>query len=123
MQTRQLDLPLTGFGVPPSRARVEVAVLTPVERIRRSALGFAALLLVAVVALPIPLVHLVLVPAALLGAVALAAVRLRQGEVFRHVSGDCPFCGAQQTFTVLGRFRLPKTLYCEACHRELRLAD
>ena len=121
MPTRTLLLPLEGFGAAATQASVEVARLTPGERIRRSALGFVALLAVALVALPIPIVHFILVPAALLGAIVLAVIRLRQGEVFGAVEGACPFCGERQTFTVLGRFRLPRVLHCAACHRELRL--
>lgn len=123
MHTRTLDLSLDAFGAPPAPARVEVDVLTPAERLKRAGLGFAALLAVAVIAIPIPLVHFVLVPAALLGAVALAVVRLRQGEVFRSVAGRCPLCGTEQSFTVMGRFRVPRTLYCASCRRELQLTS
>jgi hypothetical protein len=100
---------------------VEIAVLSPAERLKRAALAFAALLAVALIAIPIPLVHFVLVPAALIGAVALAVVRLRQPEIFQSVEGACPLCAAQQTFSVMGRFRLPKTLHCAVCQRELQL--
>lgn len=30
-------------------------------------------------------------------------------------------CAADQAFTVMGRFRLPRTLHCSACRRELQL--
>jgi len=123
MQTRTLDLSLDAFGAAPTPARVEIAVLSPGERLKRAGLAFGALLAVALIALPIPLVHFVLVPAALLGAVGLAVVRLRQPEIFRSVEGTCPLCAAGQTFSVMGRFRLPKTLHCAACHRELTLAE
>jgi hypothetical protein len=46
---------------------------------------------------------------------------LRQREIFRQVEGRCPFCGTQQTFNVMGRFQLPKRLYCGNCQRELEL--
>jgi hypothetical protein len=38
-----------------------------------------------------------------------------------RLSGPCPYCGVQQGFTVMGQFRLPKKLYCEACQRQLML--
>src|SRR5918996_4673647 len=107
MRTRELTLRLDAFGAPPTRARVEVAVLSPAERLKRAGVGFGVLLAVAVVALPIPVVHFVLVPGALLGAILLGAIRLRQGEVFRSVGGSCPLCGTEQAFAVTGRFRLP----------------
>ena len=121
MQTRTLALFLDAFGASPSSARVEIAVLSPVERIKRAGLALGALLAVVLIALPIPLVHFVLVPAALVGAVVLAVVRLRQPEIFRSVQGTCPLCSVEQTFSVMGRFRLPRTLHCGACGRELSL--
>ena len=121
MQIRHVALSLEGFGAPPSPATVEVAVLSPGERARRAALGFGALVAVALIALPIPLVHFVLVPAALIGAVVFAAARLRQGEIFRSAEGGCPLCGERQSFSVMGRYRVPRTLHCAACHRELQL--
>jgi hypothetical protein len=121
MQTTQLTLRLDAFGAPPTEARVEIAVLSPAERLKRAGLGFGALLAVAVIALPIPVVHFVLVPGAMLGAIVLGAVRLRQGEVFRSVGGSCPLCGTEQMFAVTGRFKLPRKLYCAACNGELRL--
>jgi hypothetical protein len=75
----------------------------------------------AAVALPIPIVHLVLVPGALLAGIALAFRRLGQGEIFRGAQGQCPFCGADQRFTLMGPFRLPKRVYCSSCQRELYL--
>src|ERR671936_427022 len=100
METRTMDLPLKGFGERPSRARVELAAL---------------------IALPIPIVHLVLVPGAIVLGVVLALVRLRQREIFQVVEGDCPFCGTRQRFTVMGRFRLPKSVHCISCRRQLSL--
>jgi hypothetical protein len=121
MDIRTLTLSLDAFGATPTPARAEIAVLTPAERLKRAGLAFGALFAVALIALPIPLVHFVLVPAALVGAVALAAVRLRQPEIFCSVEGSCPLCGAEQRFPVLGRFRLPRTLHCAECQRELEL--
>lgn len=121
MQTRILELPLDAFGAQPRPARVEIAVLSFGERLRRAGLGFGALLAVALIAIPIPLVHFVLVPGALVGAVALGLVRLRQREIFRSVEGACPLCAADQTFTAMGRVRFPRTLHCSACRRELQL--
>jgi hypothetical protein len=121
MTTRTLYVPLKGFGAPPTDAEVQLAVLDPGDRVKRAAVVFLAFLLVAVGAIPIPLVHFVLVPLALLLGFGFGANRLRQREIFRHVEGRCPFCGTQQTFTVMGPFRLPKRLHCGNCQRELEL--
>jgi uncharacterized protein (DUF983 family) len=66
-------------------------------------------------------VHFVFVPAALLAGIILGAIRLRQDRIFRAASGRCPFCGTEQGFEVMGRFTLPKKLYCRNCGRELLL--
>jgi len=118
---RTLNLWLKGFGAPPAPARAEVAELSKAERLKGAAVVFGAFVAVAVVALPIPIVHFVLVPGGLLLAFALGLLRLREGEIFRAVNGRCPFCGTEQAFSILGRFRLPREVDCASCHRRLTL--
>jgi hypothetical protein len=119
--TRTIDLQLRGFGAPPATARAEVAELSPVDRLKRAAVVFGAFIAVAVIALPIPIVHFVLVPAGLLLAFTLGAWRLRAGVIFRCVEGRCPLCGAEQRFPLMGRFRVPRPVDCEHCRRRLTL--
>jgi hypothetical protein len=121
MEVRSLELPLRAFGAKPTAARVELDVLTPSDRLKRAATILGISLVAAIVALPIPLVHFVFVPGALVAGIVLAIARLRQGQVFRSASGCCPYCATEQMFTVMGRFRLPKALHCKACHQELVL--
>jgi hypothetical protein len=121
MQTRSLELPLRGLGAQPRTARVEVGVLDPTDRLKRAGIAVGAGVAVALIAVPIPIVHLVLVPGALLVGLVLGARRLGQGQTFRGGAGACPYCGTQQEFTIVGRFRLPKTVYCSSCQRELFL--
>lgn len=121
MEVRFLELPLRAFGVKPTAARVELNVLTPYDRLKRAATILGISLIAAMIAIPIPLVHLVFVPGVLVAGIVLSIVRLRQGEIFRSASGHCPYCATEQRFTVIGRFKLPKTLHCEACHRQLVL--
>ena len=121
MITRIIDLQLRGFGAPPATARAEVAELTGTERLKRAAVVFGAFVAVAVIALPIPIVHFVLVPAGLLLAFTLGAWRLREGVIFRGVEGRCPLCGTEQRFPLMGRFRVPRPLDCEHCRRRLTL--
>lgn len=123
MTTRILDLRLHGFGAPTSPARAEVAELAPADRVKRAAVVFGAFVAVAIVALPIPIVHLMLVPGALLLAFVLGALRLRENAIFRDVSGTCPFCGTEQHFPLFGRFRLPKDVHCTNCGRKLTLEE
>lgn len=122
MSSRTLTMPLTGFGCAPTEVRLVIAELTPRRRLARAATVFAAGLVAALIALPIPLVHFVLVPGALLGGIALGAARLRHREVFELAEGACPCCGAVQRLGLAGRvFRLPRTVHCSACHRSLEL--
>ncbi|HEX3233619.1 MAG TPA: hypothetical protein VHR41_05450 [Gemmatimonadales bacterium] len=121
MEVRTLELPLKGFGASPTAAKVELVVLTPAERLKRAAVLLGVFLLVALVALPVPIVHLFLVPGALLLGLMLSARRLGQVKIFRRVEGRCPFCGTQQSFSVMGPFRLPKQVHCVQCHRALAI--
>ena len=121
MEVRTLELPLKGFGAPPTAATVELVVLTPAERLKRAAVLLGVFLAVALVALPIPIIHLFLVPGALLLGLMLSARRLGQGQVFRGVKGRCPFCGTEQTFSIVGPFRLPRQVHCGHCQRALMI--
>jgi hypothetical protein len=121
VEERALALWLKGFGAPASEAKVEVSVLDARDRLKRALLTSGFCFAAALVALPIPIVHFVFVPAALLAGIVLGAIRLRQDQIFRTASGRCPFCGTDQSFQVMGRFSLPKKLYCGNCGRELEL--
>jgi hypothetical protein len=121
MELRRVALFLKGFGAGPTEASVETAVLSPAERFKRAGAAVLAGIAVAVIAIPIPIVHFILVPGGLTLGLIFAVIRLRQAEVFRSVRGRCPFCGTEQSFTVMGRFQLPKDVICSNCHRRLEL--
>ncbi|MEO6057990.1 MAG: hypothetical protein ABIQ49_14265 [Gemmatimonadales bacterium] len=121
MTTRDVQLRLQGFGAPPAPARAVVAELSTAERMKRAAVVFGAFVAVAVIALPIPIVHFIVVPGGLLLAFGLGALRLREREVFQAVDGRCPFCGTEQSLSVRGRFRLPRQVDCAKCRRRLTL--
>ena len=124
MDIRPFPARLKGFGAEPTPAEIVVERLSPRRRFGRAAavagLGLAA----ALVALPIPLVHFVLVPGSLLLGGILGAMRLSQRQIFRSAEGHCPFCGTRQKLGLAGRtFRLPRRLHCSSCGRELDLED
>jgi hypothetical protein len=121
MEVRSLQGSLRGFGAKPTVAHIELETLTLADRSKRAATIFGLGLVLALIAIPIPLVHFVLVPGALLVGAVLALIRLGQTEIFRTATGRCPFCGKEQSFSVIGRFRLPKKLYCSSCQRQLLL--
>ena len=62
MSTQSLEVPLKGFGASPTQAQLVVENLTTGQRVRRAGVALAAGGALAVIALPIPLVHFVLVP-------------------------------------------------------------
>jgi len=122
VNTESLEVPLKGFGATPTRAQVVVENLTTGQRVRRAGVALAAGGALAVIALPIPLVHFVLVPGALLLGLIFAAMRLGQRQVIRSAEGACPYCGAHQRLGLAGRvFRLPREVFCEKCRRPLDL--
>ena len=123
MATRSLEASLKGFGAPPTPAELVVETLGFGDRVRRAALAFAAGAALALIAIPIPLVHLVLVPGALLLGMVFAALRLSQREIIRSAEGSCPYCGTAQRLGLAGRvFRLPREVFCSNCRRPLDLA-
>jgi hypothetical protein len=123
VEVRDLRVQVKGFGAPPTTAVVNVAVLSGADRLKSAAMMLGAGLGVALIALPIPIVHFVLVPGGLLTGLVLAGKRLTVSEIFRRVAGRCPFCGTEQEFPVMGRFRLPKNAHCVNCGRSLSLED
>ena len=123
MTIRTLDLRLHGFGAPTAPACAKIAELAPADRVKRAAVVFGAFVAIAIVALPIPIVHFMVVPGGLLLAFVLGGLRLREDAIFRDVSGRCPFCGTEQHFPLFGRFRLPKDIHCAKCGRKLTLEE
>jgi hypothetical protein len=122
MSTRSLVTPLSGFGHPPTEAQVVVKSLNLRDRLARAGVVAGAGLAVALIALPIPLVHLFLVPAALLLGIIFAAVRLRHREIFASAEGTCPVCGTRQRLGLAGKvYRLPRRVFCSHCRKELDL--
>lgn len=124
MRLRQVQLPLTGFGASASAARIEIRTLTGRERVRRAAIAPLVGVGIAILVLPIPVVHLAVPPVALIGGVVFGFRRLMQRELFSAAHGTCPFCGTEQTLGLNGAAcRLPRSLKCRACLRQITLED
>jgi hypothetical protein len=119
---RELSLPLTGFGAQPTEARILVRGLTTRERIRRGVAGPIAGVLMALIVLPIPLVHLIFPPIALVGGLVVGIRRAGQREVFDRAVAPCPFCGTEQRLGLTGdAYRLPQHVKCRECLKPLTL--
>jgi hypothetical protein len=122
VNTRSLTVPLTGFGCAPTQAHVVVARLTLRQRLARSGRVVGAGLVEAMVALPVPLVHFVFVPGAVLMGLTLGVIRVQQREIFASAEAPCPYCGTDQRLGLAGRaFRLPRSIHCRHCGRQLDL--
>ena len=121
-ERRELSATLRGFGASPTAATVVVERLTTRARVLRAATVVALGLGAAAIALPIPIVHFVLVPGSILLGLILGGVRLTQREIVHRAEGPCPFCGTVQRLGLAGKsFRLPRRIHCSSCARELDL--
>jgi hypothetical protein len=121
-EMRTIRLPISGFGVAPSQASIEVRSLSGRERLRRAGLAPLVGLGIAIAVLPIPIVHLAVPPVALIGGIVMGLRRATQRELFETAHGPCPFCGTDQTLGVNGApFHLPRTLSCRSCRKPLTL--
>ena len=113
---------IVGIGTAPVLASVESRRLTGRQRVRRGALGPVLGVGVAIIVLPIPIVHLIVPPVALVGGVIIGIRRMLQCELFVSVRGPCPCCGVEQSFGLSGApYRLPQSLKCHACLQLLTL--
>lgn len=121
---RPLTLRLTGttrtseatalFRSLPARRRVVLAGMT-----------LGAALLLALLFLPVPLLHLAGIPIVSIG-IVLAFRRLRSVTVLRSARGTCPRCGnATNLFVGFGGTpaRFPVTTSCEVCSSNLALEE
>jgi len=119
---RTETLPLEGFGMKPTKAQVEIQVLTSGERLKRGVLGPALGFGMALVTLPIPLVHLFFPAAALIAGVVFGVRRGLTRELFHRATGPCPFCGAEQRLGLTGSsYRVPHAVKCSKCLQPLTL--
>jgi hypothetical protein len=116
-----LDVPgrLTIFGAPPTPATLEIEPLGIGRRVTRAAVVLLACWAAAVVAVFIPVAHLVLVPGLAVTGVVLAVLRLRQGERLVAVRGTCPRCQREHTFVVSGSMGRGSTVDCPGCLNRL----
>lgn len=118
MISREVVHQLTGFGVAPSTAQVTIGTLTAGERLKRAAMGPVIGVVVTLIVLPIPIVHLIIPPIALIGGLIYGGLRTTQGEIITAAHGPCPFCGTDQTFGLTGSpYRMPVDLTCHACRK------
>lgn len=116
------ELRLTGFGVPATPVEAQSRDLTMRDRMVRGAKALGMALLAALIMLPIPIIHIVGPPLALLIGLVMGARRLGEGTIFVAAEGECPFCHTSQRLGLTGsRFRLPVEITCRSCRQPLQL--
>ena len=82
-------------------------------------------LLVAVVLLPVPVIHLAGI-GFFVACLGVSIWQLRPGQRVRSVEGPCPHCGHQQRYWLglnLGPLKFPKGTSCESCAKTLTIED
>lgn len=115
-------LSLKGFGAPANPATAVTRHLSIRQRLGRGSKALGLALVAVVVMLPIPIIHIVGPPFALLLGLGVGIRRLGQGEIFISAEGTCPFCQTTQRLGLAGsRFRVPCNLICNSCRRPLQL--
>ncbi len=94
------------------------------ERAWRAVRMLLAFIAIAILLTPIPIIHLVGPPLALIAGVVFAVRQYGVTETIRSVEAACPKCGTEQNFFAgfrVGAPKLPVTLTCEQCRKELLL--
>ena len=122
-ESRERELRAETYGKPPSRVLARVTEFDRAARLRRAASIFFPLLGGALLALPIPAVHLAAVPGLLIAGIVLGIQRLRQTSRLERLAGPCPGCASDQEFPTPARLVLPLTLRCPSCGEFVKLED
>jgi hypothetical protein len=91
------------------------------ERMRRAAKAWAGCWGAAIVAVFLPVLHFVLVPALLVGGPLYAMVMMRERVTVLGADGDCPMCGAAQHPRLKAGASERMEFRCEGCRRALAL--
>lgn len=117
----QLEMMLSGYHDPPARAIVSVRHFQRGARAKRALEAVGLCWGAAVLAVFIPVAHLILVPGLIFAGVLLGISRFRSETVVTSARGTCPDCGAEQDLDVSGRWRVPQSVTCRRCQRGLVL--
>ncbi len=113
---------LRGVGAPPVPVQLTLRHLGASARLGRAAVGPLGGLVVAVAVLPVPIIHLVLPPIALLGGLAVGIRRGGVRTLFGAARGTCPCCGQEQSLGLTNvAYHLPREVKCHACRQLLLL--
>lgn len=110
-------------GGPTTTATATIAQSTLGARVVAALKTVGLGLIVAVVLLPVPVIHLAGI-GFLIACLALATWQLRPGPRVRSVEGPCPHCGHEQAYWLglnLGPMHFPKDSSCASCTKTLTI--
>ena len=108
-------------GKPSTSAEVDLIRRPRAERMRRATLAWAACWGLAIVAVFIPLLHFILVPALLIAGPLVARARWREKATVLVARGVCPGCEHRQVLPLKQPAAESMPLRCPECGRPIAL--
>lgn len=108
-------------GRPATEARLEVRHWNPRQRILRALQGLGMCWGAAVLAVLLPVLHWVLVPALLIAGPIFAIQRHGELTTVLSANGACPACGVDLSFRLAQASRARMMLRCDHCGRAISL--
>jgi hypothetical protein len=116
---RDVSATLTVFGAAPTRATVTLASLSVPRRLARGLAMLAICWGAAIVAVFIPVAHLILVPGLAVAGLVAAVLRAREDQQILRIHGACPRCGREEDFVPDGSLRRSLAVTCPGCFNRL----
>ena len=98
---------------------LHVAVYGPQERMRRAAIAWGVAWGLALLSVPIPIAHFVLVPGFLIAGPVVGFLRYRRERSTEKLTGACPACGKDFEIVLQGSEEPPLRTYCPHCQAPL----
>lgn len=108
-------------GKPSTEAQVDLLRRPRHERMRRATIGWVGCWGLAIVAVFIPLLHFILVPALLIAGPLIARARWNEKATVLNVRGTCPGCGKPQSVDLKQPGSESMPWRCPECGRPLVL--
>lgn len=106
-----------------SEGTLHLAVYDHNERVKRAVIALLGFWLLAVVFIPIMIVHLVAIPLFLVLGPVFAYKRYHAAAIPKEVTGRCPTCGEELKIVLEPSDRLPMWSYCSAHNDPIQLLE
>jgi len=98
-------------------------IYSTADRTKRATISIVGCWVAAVIALPIPVAHLVLVPGFFIAGPVLAYSRIKMKEAKEKVIGICPRHNAEITIKLENTDTIPKYTYCPDCQGAIQIVE